>query len=130
MATPYDSIPIETRRLNWGWFGDPWPSGICYTDDDQLRADMRKDTPVGEDCLWCDEPIEPGHSGQATPLGTEDGGVTIRHVHKECQLRNTIGPAEHLDGRCACRDIDRPTRTYREEALEVWARMAGERTQP
>lgn len=121
MTTPYDDIPIETRRLNWGWFGDPWPSGICYDDDDRLREEMRKEPPVGEDCVLCGEPIEPGQSGQAMPHLTATGPV-VRHVHRECMLREVLGPPEHLDGRCVCRDPDRPERSYREEALELWAR--------
>jgi hypothetical protein len=122
MTTPYDSIPIETRRLNWGWFGKPWPSGVCYTDDDQLRADMEKAPPIGEDCLLCDEPIEAGQSGQATPTATTEGAA-IRHSHKECLLRNVLGPLEHLDGKCTCGDPDHPDRSYRSEALELWARL-------
>lgn len=117
MNTPYDNIPIEDRRHNWGWFGEPWPSGICYDDDDQLLTDMRKEHPTGENCMFCDEPIEAHHSGQAMPTLHNDG-PQIRHVHKECSLRSVLGPVEHLHGDCKCREPDRPT--YRREALDLW----------
>ena len=125
-ATPYDDIPIDVRRLNWGWFGTPWPSGVCYADDGRLLAEMRKETPVGEACLLCDEPIEDGDRGQAFPcLTAADVPPTVRHTHAECALRNVVGSVEHLDGKCTCRDPDRHARSYRSEALEVWARFAG-----
>lgn len=120
---PYDRLPADVRRASWGWFGPPWPSDVCYGEDGRLREDMRKPTPFGEDCVLCTEPIEPGQSGRAVPHLGDDGKATIRHAHKECVLREVIGPPEHLDGRCTCRDPGRPARSYRAEALELWERV-------
>ena len=38
MSTPYDDIPIEVRRESQGWFGEPWPSGVCYGDGRLIEA--------------------------------------------------------------------------------------------
>lgn len=132
MTTPYDDIPIDVRRANWGWFGnEPWPSGVCYDDDGNLRADMHKPFPAGESCLYCEEKFseEIGDSGQAMPFGSADGTARIIHVHKECALMNVVGSLAHHEGHCHCQGGDGhvPGMTYREEALEVWRRMmAGE----
>ena len=131
MTTSYDDIPIEVRRANWGWFGEAWPSGVCYDDDDNLRADTRKPFPAGESCLYCTEPFseEAGDSGQAMPSMSADGEGRIIHVHKECQFMNVAGPLAHHEGRCRCHGGtgETPGMTVRQEALEVWRRMqAGE----
>ena len=31
--TPYDALPLKVRRENWGWFGEPWWSYVCYGED-------------------------------------------------------------------------------------------------
>jgi len=126
VSDPYDDIPPEVRREAWGWFGEPWPSGVCYDDDDNLREDMRKPFPAGESCLYCDEPFseEAGDSGQAMPFGAR-----VIHVHKECMFREVAGGLAHHEGRCRCHggSAETPGMTYRQEALEVWRRMrAGE----
>lgn len=116
-----------SRPVTWGWFGDPWPGGVCYTDSGRLRAEMRTPTPAGEDCTLCGTPIEAGHRGQAIPHVDAAGNARVGHVHAECLLRSATGSPEHLDGTCACRHRHAaPTsRDYRAEALEVWARLAG-----
>lgn len=120
MTSPYDNLPIDVRRRNWGWFGDPWPSGICYDEDGRLIEEMRKPFPEGESCLYCRVPFEPGDNGQAMPHLSRLSEVWIRHVHKECMLRSAlgsyscyVGEHNHHDGR-----------TYREQALELWACLA------
>lgn len=120
MTTPYDDLPIEVRRANWGWFGDPWPSGVCYDEDGRLIGEMRKPFPVGESCLYCVEPFDEaaGHSGSAMPLGRADGTVSVVHVHKECSLRQVTGSVDCLEGR---HRHDATGETYRQEALAVWA---------
>jgi hypothetical protein len=127
VSDPYDDIPAEVRRANWGWFGDPWPSGVCLNDDDTLREDMRKPFPAGESCLYCGEPFseEAGDSGQAMPFGKADGTACIIHVHKECMFREVAGGLAHHEGRCRCHGgtTETPGMTYRQEALEVWRRM-------
>lgn len=121
IRTPYDDIPIEVRRANFGWFGEPWPSGICYDDDGRLIEEMRKPFPAGESCLYCTEPFDPaaGDAGKAMPCGRADGTAEIRHVHKECMLREVLGSMAHLEARCRCHggtDHDRS----RADALAVW----------
>lgn len=114
MTTPYDNLPIETRRLNWGWWGEPWPSGVCYDDDGRLREEMRKPFPAGENCLYCTEPIVPGDSGQAMPCISRS--PSIRHVHKECGLRMVTGSVSCMTGQ---HNHD-TGQTYRQEALAAW----------
>jgi len=123
--TPYDDLPIEVRRHNWGWWGPAWPSGVCYDDDGRLIAEMRKPFPTGESCLLCGDLFNEaaGDSGTATPCMTASGHAEIRHVHKECSMRNVVGPLAHLEGRCRCQggSIETPGMTSRQEALAVWA---------
>ena len=122
-TSPYDDLPIEVRRDNWGWFGDPWPSYICYDEDWRLLEEMRKPFPAGESCLLCGEKFDEaaGDSGQATPAITT-AGAEIRHVHKECGFMNVTGSLAHVQGRCSCYGGDGRTAdlTRRQEALEVW----------
>lgn len=130
VTTPYDSLPIEVRRNNWGWFGPPWPSFICFDEDWRLIEEMRKAFPSGESCLYCGEEFSEaaGDSGQAMPCMATDG-ASIRHVHKECQLMHVAGPLAHHEGRCRCHggSTETPGMTLRQEALEVWRRLqAGE----
>ena len=124
MTTPYDDLPIEVRRENWGWFGDPWWSFICYAEDGRLIAEMRKPFPAGELCLLCSEEFQEGDSGQAMPAITT-AGTRIRHVHKECQFMNVAGSLAHHEGRCRCHGGDGggTGMTLRQEAVEVWRRM-------
>jgi hypothetical protein len=127
MTTPYDLMPIEVRRVNFGWFGEPWPSGICYDDDGQLIADMRKPFPVGESCFQCGELLDEaaGDSGKAMPF-TDATGCRIVHAHKECLFMDVAGPLAHLERRCRHFGGDEhgtPGMTRREEAIEVWSRL-------
>lgn len=115
----YDSLPATTRREYWGWFGDPWPSGVCYDEAGNLREDMRKPFPAGEMCPECETELLAGiDSGQAMPYDK-----TIRHVHKECMLRIVLGPLAHLEQRCqhfGGKNNQTPGMTRRREALAVW----------
>lgn len=114
----YGDLPAEVRRERSGWFGEPWPSGICYDDDGRLLAGMRKPFPAGETCPECEEPILEGDSGRAMLY---DG--VIRHVHKECGLRIGAGPLAHLEQRCqhfGGTGNDTPGLTRRQEAQAVW----------
>jgi len=130
-VTTYDNLPIEVRRANFGWFGEPWWSYVCYDEAGKLIEEMRKPFPVGESCLYCREPFSEaaGDSGQAMPFGKADGTACIIHTHKECQFMNVVGPLAHHEGNCRCHGGDGrvPDMTVRQEALEVWRRMrAGE----
>jgi hypothetical protein len=115
--SPYDDLPIEIRRANWGWFGEPWPSGVCY-EDDRLIEEMRKPFPAGESCLYCGEPFDEaaGDSGQAMPFGSGNGKARIIHVHKECMLREVTGSVACLEGH----HRHDTGQTRRQEALAAW----------
>lgn len=116
--TPYDTLPAEIRRANWGWFGPPWPSGVCYDESGRLIEEMRKPFPVGESCLYCDEAFDEAaaDSGQAMPLGRADGTVSLRHVHKECMLREVVGSVACLEGH----HRHETGMSRRQEALATW----------
>lgn len=126
MTTPHDDLPIEVRRANFGWFGPPWWSYVCYGEDGRLLTEMRKDFPAGESCLLCGEQFDEaaGDSGTATVAVTTEG-AQVRHVHKECQLMNVAGSLAHHEGYCRCHGGTGqvPGMTLRQEALEVWRRM-------
>jgi hypothetical protein len=117
-VTPYDTLPIEVRRLSWGWFGEPWPSGICYDEAGRLIEEMRKPFPVGESCLYCTEAFDEaaGDNGQAMPLGRADGTMAIIHVHKECMMREVTGSVACLEGH----HHHDTGLSRRQEALAAW----------
>ena len=123
MSTPYDDIPIEVRRESQGWFGEPWPSGVCYGDG-RLIEEMRKPVPAGEKCIGCDEVIQPGDQGKTCGAIQLGGELRPAHMHKECLLRDVLGPLAHIEGRCHHYGGDAtPGMTVRQEALEIWRRM-------
>jgi hypothetical protein len=115
----YDALPIQMRRANWGWFGEPWWSYVCYDEDGRLLEDMRKPFPVGESCLYCGEVFDEaaGDNGQAMPLSRADGSAAVIHVHKECMLREVVGTVSCLEGH----HHHDTGRTPRQEALASWA---------
>lgn len=126
----FDDMSVETRRLNWGWWGEPWPSGICLKQDDMGRDiepwewdwEMNVPVPLGEKCFECGEEIKEGDQGQRMPYGGVDG-VRIVNSHKECMFRNVMGPLAHLEHRCRCyggTDHETPGLSRREEAIAVW----------
>lgn len=119
MTTVYDGLPIEVRRENWGWFGEPWWSFTCYGEDGRLLTEMRKPFPAGESCLLCDEQLDEaaGDSGQAMPAVRADGTAEIRHAHKECLLRNVTGSVACLEGH----HRHETGQALRAEALAAWA---------
>jgi hypothetical protein len=125
VTTPYDDLPIEVRRANWGWFGEPWWSFICYDEGGRLIEEMRKPFPADENCLLCEEKFAPGDSGQAMPFVKAGGAAEIRHVHKECQFMEVAGPLAHHERRCrhfGGDSSETPGMTRRQEAIEVWRR--------
>lgn len=133
-----DDMPVATRRHNWGWWGDPWPSGICYKQDPVTGTDvlplqwdweMQREFPLGEKCMWCHEEIVPGDSGSSMPQmkGGYDGipaTVEIGFQHKECGLRQVLGSYKHLTGNCpgdgSCHAEPDDGMTLRQDALAVW----------
>lgn len=116
--TPYATLPIEVRRVNWGWFGEPWWSYVCYDEAGRIITEMRKPFPAGEKCLYCDEAFDEtaGDSGQAFPCHAA-GGSSVRHAHKECSLRNVTGSVACLEGH----HRHETGLTWRQEAVAVWA---------
>jgi hypothetical protein len=100
------------KREAYGWFGIPWPSGICYHDDGNLTNEMHKAFPIGESCIFCGEVFDElaGDSGKAIP--SPEG---VGHTHKECLLLSILGPF--------LRDPDYPDMTLRQAALELWSQL-------
>lgn len=106
------------------WFGEPWPSAdyrapIC--EDDNLRIPV----PVGEFCVWCQEPIVENDRGTCMMGMNADETWQRMYAHIECGFMNVTGPIAFHEGRCKhaggadpCHD---PNMTYRQEALLRWA---------
>ena len=62
---------------------------------------------------------------RASPAIRLGGEVRPAHMHKECLLRDVLGPLAHIDGRCHHYGGDgngTPGMTVRQEALEIWRR--------
>jgi hypothetical protein len=98
------------------YFGTPW-------DVPALDGATPVDTPIGQPCLQCSEPIAAGDRGWLMPVLCEsDPTANPTHaefepIHAECQLLSVIG---HLYGVCRCTGWDTSTRAA---AREVWTRM-------
>jgi hypothetical protein len=85
----------------------------------------RVPAPVGELCLWCEEPVREGDMGWLMWSLGEDGAVRVP-VHAECSLRQVVGGLNCVTGRHTCRggretEADPPHLSRREAALAVWA---------
>lgn len=105
-----------------GWFGETWHAPAC---EPQLEVP----TPVGETCLWCDEPIDEGHRG-FTQRYYDGKTATVVPMHLECSLRQIMGGALCADGTCEnCGDgqggaiSDPPGLTMREAAIAAVAAL-------
>ena len=61
----------------------------AYTDAEHV------DTPVGEHCTHCDEPIAVGDDGWMVPPGRQP-------FHRACFLRGIIGSVAHQQFCCSC----------------------------
>lgn len=86
------------------FFGERWDAPRV---DDAAQVA----TPVGERCLHCDEPIEPGDRGLLTPsflgkAGDDGYEWVMRAVHLECELSSTLS---HAMGQCRTCHVDHPT---------------------
>lgn len=96
------------------FFGDRWDAPIV---DDAVQVE----TPVGQICYECAEPIEDGDRGFIRATMREVGKTMgCEPVHAECDLRNVMG---HTVGVCSC------TGHYgsRADAKLVWQRVGEER---
>ncbi len=110
---------MTTARAIGGYFGDPWPSGIC---DDGTRFP----TPVGEPCVECEEPIEEHDQGSFMGNGVWPDRPALVPVHKECGFRAVMGGIGHFEDheRWCIREGDTDGgRTRRQSSLEVWERI-------
>lgn len=117
IALVAEDLPIEIRREYWGWFGQPWPSFVCYDEDGRLMEEMRREFPHGELCLYCGEGFDPDtDGGRAMPFMRADGPTVITFCHKECFLRQVVGSPEHLTGHTG----QYKSLTERQAALWVW----------
>ncbi|MBA0085442.1 MAG: hypothetical protein HRJ53_10635, partial [Acidobacteria bacterium Pan2503] len=99
------------------FFGEPWPSGIC---DEGTQVD----TPVGEHCELCGEPVQAFEQGTfLTVMEGDSGTLTARlaPVHRECSLRNVLGGIGHLQNHavwCGLKHDPDAGYSYRESALK------------
>lgn len=98
------------------YFGHRWPSGVC---DEGTQVD----TPVGEPCLLCSEPIEDGDRGVFGWVLKLKEQPQLRPQHRECALRSVAGGIGHLTD-CAfwCKNMKDPDAGlgYRRSSLRVW----------
>jgi hypothetical protein len=96
---------VDDWRLRY--FGAHW-------DVPMLEGAVRMDTPAGEDCGYCAEPIRLGDQGVLR-------GEAV--LHRECDLRLVLGGVNHLKRRCGCYggfdDEDPPDLTRRQAARLV-----------
>lgn len=85
------------------YFGDP---KFCKEFETQVE------TPVGQPCRYCDEPIAEGDTGTINFAG--------QVMHYECSLRLVIGSIGHQKGTCSCHggtEEDPPGMTTRQAAI-------------
>jgi hypothetical protein len=106
------------------WFG---ASGGVFERDCE-----KAETPVGDPCAWCEEPIVDGDSGLLMPDYSSPDHAE-RPYHNECQLRMAMGGVNHIMRRCRCQRCggflapDDPWLTRRQaasEAVRLWWRQA------
>jgi len=69
-------------------FGESWGAPIC---DPEHGVPLRE-TPVGEDCIRCGQPIEEGDQGVSLPYIGFEGEPPEIHYHLDCFLDSTLGP--------------------------------------
>lgn len=97
------------------FFGEPW--GVLASQPDGAR---RVETPIGEVCPTCAEPIAEGDLGfirvrvrQAGILGVHE----VVTIHAECEALDIVG---HTFGICICTGYDT---TSRASARLLWKRL-------
>jgi hypothetical protein len=109
-------------------FGEPWDAPCA---DEGII--VRVSTPVGDPCLWCEEPIRDGDRGflQSCVHEINPTKWSWEPIHAECSTRMIVGSIGHLDGQCSCfggkGEGDPPGLTKREAALLVWRRFGLDR---
>jgi len=93
------------------WFGmAPWGP--------PCNGGEKVETPVGQECIYCDEAFKPGDLGGIllAIMGTLDaaGDFEQSHqgeypIHAECMIRQRFGSVQHQRGECggdgSCNDL-------------------------
>jgi hypothetical protein len=95
-------------------FGEIWDAPIC-------DATVEVDTPIGQRCLSCQEPVGEGDQGFIHPVIHADGSSEDLPIHRECELLGVIG---HSYGYCHCTNYQGNSR--RIGALLLWAEFHSE----
>jgi len=82
-------------------------------------------TPVGQQCLWCGEPIGLRDAGFMLPFVGDDKVSEVPY-HRACLLREILGSLSHVKRQCSCyvpgatcTCTDPPEMTLREAAEAV-----------
>jgi hypothetical protein len=80
------------------WFGTDWGAPVCQTTPHVA-------VPIGEPCVWCQEPIAPEDSGMGMPIMESAGhamAVRVAYYHLECWIRQVVGSVGHQLQVCTC----------------------------
>ncbi|MES2729967.1 MAG: hypothetical protein V4621_07755 [Pseudomonadota bacterium] len=85
-----------------------------YFGPEKLRKpdEIQIETPIGQPCAWCEEPIQEGDMGTQTGKGPA--------IHHECSMRGALGSVGHQKKLCSCyggNQEDPPEMTRREAAI-------------
>ncbi len=77
------------------WFGESWGAPLCGECE-------HVSTPVGELCVYCEEPIEANQAGVVMPAGDAHGHFAEKPEHYECFIRQIVGSVAHITMQCSC----------------------------
>jgi len=80
--------------LMTAWFGTSWGAPFNV-------VALQIAVPVGETCLWCEEPIAAEDSGVRMPY-LSDGPPRAVYQHVECFVRSLLGSVGHQLQLCPC----------------------------
>lgn len=67
------------------WFGKSWGAPICDIAD-------QIDTPVGEPCGYCEDPIAEGDIGFRMPFVGDPTGRGYMNAHHQCLMKAILPP--------------------------------------
>jgi len=104
------------------WFGRHWGAPFC-------DSTPQIPVPVGETCLWCEEPIAADDSGVRMPHISLQG-TRYAYQHVECFLRSILGSVGHQLELCRCfggNDDCEPPEMSRREAARAACDLAQSR---
>jgi hypothetical protein len=112
---------VELAEVN-AWFGTDWGSPIC-------QHTPQVAVPIGQRCLWCDEPIAADDNGVVMPYMESVGNVFVTSqaaLHIECHVRQFVGSVGHQLGLCTCEggagcyEGEPATMSVRDAARAAW----------